>query len=1469
MNNLPELSRRSFIFGTAVGSLSFLGCISTPLGSLLAFADEDDNRVFELVVLSRNDIVALAIDPSTNTVVSDMEITINSFAEDAKTKTLTLLTNNLGIATANVRDLSENNDDESPTSGYEFWASIEAHARGYRDFACDLTRIVSGPNPIGEDGKRPANITIPTQKYDGGKDVGYLRKLSFDDFDIQYFVSSFIASSANDEEHTLSVEIVASAGANVSASFLYGGSELGSASGKAGSDGHATLNIKGKFLQTSNSDQETQVFFEIDGKKFEAPCNLNFIGGADGLEDATKESNATMSPGNPESNPLARKNLTYGSYRIKLPEDLPIFGGTYYDLPLPEFPIAFTFDPLGLLAIGLSLDLLPVLPGIPSGPNKDSWKCMRRETWSDYRARREADNCKACQRAADAKNIKEGGSAQGKQTKFGGVELLFDFTFCAQGTWEWFSNIWTAGVNASFIAGATYEWGQQTCIAGFPVFYGFDLSFKNTFQFYIGAQMESLFKSISWHPKDFGFTYISRFDFGVTFAAGVKGCLSLGLRGYVYFQSSLALVKTDKPLPHLTAGFGAVLTIVWQILFTGGTIGVFNYSKPKFWDNWEGLETTSLQESLSVPKALRNSRAFYLLEDGSVIDLEKFPPAAITKDNMLALSEYTAKADEFSEDDGSHNIKLDSSYLTSAKKATGNAAGGFGIVPADNNRDDEDFDSTLGVVPSVDTCIYKNVSSDSKHKIIKGADGTLWLVRLAIVNVQSYKQENRERYFKLNSATNIFEKKSSPLSNEELNESFEVPRSRVTICSLNSSTNTWSEPKIIEFDSSTYSESVYRPNCNDYDFAIEENPNKAGTFYLSIVSGNVTEEDEFEDRWKSQFITNLIYDAKQSKVTSSICLLSDFKGSCCFSPSVNYHSGIDKLIFSWVSAKFDGDGAIYQLNSTTFDSDNFSDNWKLVHGVFRPYGYTTAMKYINMYAEKGPNWTDSGNIPSVAWIVPALESGAIKANAYKVVLQNYLKLQSSSATFTFKEFNYSDTTPPVVIPDKGWIYTDTLGDIAKESIDRKMLMLELVDSDLNVEKRNVGLANMTSFGALKDGSKLYAVCVEEGEVPSTLASDVNPGVDSEVVGEDPREAHEVANYTLYAANWDSKRKTYHHFYPLAQASHPIDIVEECKVENGRLSFVATEIVDSEAGLGNIWQMNVPLVCAAEISGIAPSDSYCGPGDTCHVTVSVQNTGNLPIETFGIKLYDNAQGSGSPLVNEWYENLEEAMFNNIEDYQGKDESGNSIYSPDEIYYAQKNKVSGILQADTSIKDYNGLLWPGQERSYGGIEFTVPESWAAQDSTKVYAFLYNPQPDEQALADALSGAAPGSESTTLASLSKTASLNNFEVAGDVGADSHGVFTDTSSIPETFDLSLAGLQTSNENIKQADYTLVEGDDDSDSDETDSTSSGLPETGDRVGKITVPTAIVGASAAAMVAYSKRRCENEELKERSKHAND
>ena len=1422
ISNKLELTRRQFFFGSAIGALTLLGTTHTKSGIVAAYADETGNVSFEIVILGREDIGIYSINPTNNQVIPNVNVRIESFASAAKEKLKETITNERGIAVVKGRNLGENCSDDEPIGGYHFFAKVEANKDGYRDFATDLIRLYTGPMPKNESGTRPANLTIPIQVNNQTGDFRYLRRLSFDEFDIQYNKASFVSCKGNNIEHTLLLEIVGTPGKSISAEFSNNGKTLGTATGVINSSGKGVLEIKGKFLESAETEKELKINFNVGEGKYEASHQLHFIEPAAGMQDGIVNENGKLSPGIDGASIVPDSaSANTASVNVSVPEGFPIGTGSFMPINLPFFPVMVKVNPLGMAAIGFGITLEKTIPGKTGEGDDNSWKNLTSETWKEFKERRIQEMFDAYDKYEDVKAIKDGTKADFGQAFFGGLTLRFEASLLLEARWGKRSGYWDAGLNLCALFNLMYEWGFLFMAGPIPAYLGHDIKFNNSLSLYLGAEIEGLFKGFDW-STDFGLTIVNRFEIGASLGVGIRGFISGAVRGYAYAQATTGFVKTDKAFPHFKAEGGAGFQLVIQVLFFSISLGLYNVKCKPWYDNWG--DSNNLEDGKDMPtiQAYESNGDILYLNGDTAINLDEVELKPLDTRSLLQRAEFTAAAATKKNSLGNEDI--DFRYVYTGKKATNASVNKTGIISLNNLESKDNYDATFGIYPALDAKIYTDVYSDSRHKCIKTLDGSLFLAKLSIVQVNDWVDTIGTSSVNFDSDKGVFANSDKGfLKAHTLN----TARCRVTISKMGSD-GAWSDPQIVDFDFKDSDKRTMRANFDDCDFDFCEDESRKGHFYFNICSVlKQSDNEDLKTRWCNQRVTFVDYDFNRKKVVNSLTETGpkvEADKITCYTPRVLYYSvGQNrKAVYNWTCAIVREDKVEYRLYSRVYKKD-YSSVW--IDKYFNPYYDTkTAPLYCSFEAEKGPNWFSTTKNPSVSWVGQRIGTSGLVKGDYSI-FQIFLPFISQSANML--EHAFSEINKPTQVPGKGWIMSladddmkDPTNDIRKGK--RQSLEFKYPNDNGVISSKNVGDANMTSYTSSNDGSRLYALRVEDGSVPSALANDLNPGVESKVVGvSESGETHKEL-YTIFAANWDENKQSYVKFYPFAQIDHPIDLMESVALGNGHATFVGTEITELKAGRGDIYQINVPLVCSLRLMSANTMDIFCGVGDTCHVYFNVLNNGNVPIKRFRVRVYDNEKATGEPLVTK------------------------------------------VLTTGSDV------LWPGDQQTFGSADFNIPEAWRDKGEMLLYAFADEPVPADDSLASVKSQSSPtiGDEQE------RDDTPVSFEATGDVKPNSDGVFYDALTKPIGFSVKpKTEEKTTVQEIYEPTYTPLNEEakkqmsyktDFNSNNKSDSNSSNASATqgGEALGSLAGILGVAAVGAGAFAAYSKRRSDNEKANE-------
>ena len=408
------------------------------------------------------------------------------------------------------------------------------------------------------------------------------------------------------------------------------------------------------------------------------------------------------------------------------------------------------------------------------------------------------------------------------------------------------------------------------------------------------------------------------------------------------------------------------------------------------------------------------------------------------------------------------------------------------------------------------------------------------------------------------------------------------------------------------------------------------------------------------------------------------------------------------------------------------------------------------------------------------------------------------------------------------------------------------------------EFNDIGPTNfsITTFGTDETGEFLYWPAVREG-VPGYEYSKEGEGNAREEV-----EEHRVLSSRLRGGKFGKP-------FVFCQVPYDMDTLVTCGSQKSvAMSFLSTNLTDRRRGIGEVRYTAMPYVRCANAIGIQTVGEYAFPGVKCPFNVTIRNEGNVPLSGCTIRLHKRGAKDNK------LDTLTKITFN-------KQTLIASNYNP---------KMS-----DGTLKDVEPdyALAPGQTSVYA-VQLKVPSNWEGKVQASVTAQDFVAAPKSPLITS--------SDSSTTTSLATFADDTDVEGEGTInfgGEDYNDIDPETYSddfesidfeeyaepqteydedgneyvdyiiTPEDFD-EIEDLEVPYDVLTVSTSDDVSGDDLGDAvvevdtgwngwEDADAVGSlePLPQTGDDMGP-GVASAILGGLGAAMVAYSKRRMENE-----------
>lgn len=1251
----PAMSRRSFLGFAATGFLSLVALDVIRPGAVgYAYADEEGNYGLAITVLSRYEVGIIARDVKTQNVLEGVELTVKSYY--GSTPTCTGKTNFAGVFVFDARGLSENGN-EPDASRYGFWGNLYAKKANYRDYETGKIRYTSGP-PLDKKG-----VQVPMQAYDSKP---YARLITYDGFDIQYATSTILITSANDANHTLRMTVHSPQGGTVTAKLIHDGVEVASLS-QATQNNLATLDFVGTFNASFKPGAKTLIRMGVGSQQCEIETKLACF--TNERLAAPDQGAVKLAPAGSAQAENVASEMDPGAYSFTIPKGIPIVEGTTFNLDMAQFPVYGYFDPFGRGIITTNFSDIDVLKKVDGKWEAGEWKFINKESVEDAQKRREDAYDKALIRVGQANNnAAEKGSKIGASDKFGGLKIKFSFNLMGMGEYKWYdadaSNKFTGIVKATATLGMKYDITKQFTLCGFPVYFGFDIGTALSLSVAIGAVIKGFFESISW-SSEVGAVIVVRFEIGVTLGIGIAGFLSVSVRGYGYFVSSLALTipAAGKPFPHISVSAQAGVGWSLQVFFFRASGKIYESNFPALYDNWKSNladPSNSADGSLSFP----DFGALTL--PGIPADTDSFgniyqdlvpldgDAAGIAALNAIAEFEgdYGNDVNNTRTDETPEGIQQnpdngwgEGSFTETRPTITGADCSLVGILDP-NDENVEDYDISRGIKPATDTKILENIFSDPRQKIVN-VNGTLYLLRIAVVTVRS----------------GILSGTSS----------------RITIAPFEN--GKWGTAKVIDFAYPTLNPTwLSRYWFYDYDFDVAT---VDGKIHIMLVSG--TRKNLGKTAWweaiNKMVASYICYDLSTGKVDPDhsdhyfeAYGKTDDEGNgvmLCHprvAPLLNYGQSVVSAAVVASGVKEEAAGVSFSRTLAIFWRKG--DGSAFVDDIYEYTQSSGAKELCDMQLTYPINYQEN---KAGAVVVMDLKDPGSTSNARELSLQWFTSEGLGYASGSVQNVGYCKIHP------QGGVVAPVLKDGAE-----KMYRIQYNQPGGNpLVETKLGDWAVKSFALSNDGTWLFSSDIMEGQPEAVDVKEFSGMDDPEVFGDPAPPKRE--QYRLLAAHMYGRAETMSDLFPIAQLARPIDNLYPVNGSGDYFSILYTHITNLEKSQADMYYASIPYVKSLQIDGASTREDFVGPEDTCHIVVNVRNTGNVGVSSFMGKLF---VGANKDLVAELnFESLKagECLLPSIDTY---DEATDSV-----LFDAADNE---------------GVLLPSRSRLYQ-TEFTIPKDW----------------------------------------------------------------------------------------------------------------------------------------------------------------
>ena len=683
----PQLSRRSFVSATAVvGALTFLGSVSFPSGTVVnAYADEDGGTHFTVYVLSRYEvpIMALRQTDSGKVGVGGVNVTITSSFNQ---KQLNVTTGDDGFAVVNVRPLSfECDEDDAPR--YSFYGEVLAQKEGCHEIYFPTEYIISGVSPS-DDGTRPNVIELPIETDDGSP---YLRYVTLDEIDVLHSDAPAYVGDYSDIDHTFDVQVCApDTSAAVSVELLVDDQQAGSkaATRSASDPKFANATFSDNYLKNITPGQKVKVRFQVGSDPaISATLPLEFKQAITLLQKShdNQALNIAYEPdGQRDTRPSWQFNWLFGqksSYTFGIP-GCPIdfwsdasgnFGGS-----ITIFSYTFIKDKNGENKLKPE-DKFKWFGGKAGSAAYDAWKSGVTDSWKSV---------EEAYSGLDKNNLFCGKSAKTKTLAVSlDVSAMLSGSSSIVSTEPVYETSSTVDLAFAAKLALNSSCGWQFSVVCIPVYANID--FKVFFQLKIalGLAFKNWWQNVQWgHHYNGSFmpqiVFLVTVEGGLTIAAGFRGIIGIGIRGYVKgIDKSTFDRSSSEHFYHGQVEATANLEFVIQSCIYSYTLPIFDPPGEIFsLDTWD------------PPKSLTLDGAFVA---GSGYDIDLSKAKMFTQEAMTNAAEFEGTVDEVASGSGSESVTAASAAAVATTDGEG-AGTGTGTDSGTGTGSDADSGSDEG-----------------------------------------------------------------------------------------------------------------------------------------------------------------------------------------------------------------------------------------------------------------------------------------------------------------------------------------------------------------------------------------------------------------------------------------------------------------------------------------------------------------------------------------------------------------------------------------------------------------------------------------------------------------------------------------------------------------------------------------------------------------------------------------------------
>lgn len=1274
-----------------------------PFAPTEAYADEKDP--FRVLVLSRTMFGVVVVDVANkNTPIMGAQVTLTS--RYAAGKQLTATTDDEGTAIFEVAPLSEGYVDEATLlDAYDFNGGISISMEGYRDVEIPLARIQGG-----------TAITAPTRPLSDGQP--YFRQLTFDEWDIQYAETTFMALPKDDtaneqpDTHAFTVQAHLPQGGLATLRInkvmpAVGSSpetvtQIGQVKASAtGADNLATFTLEDKFLDAASGI-------------LEEGCKLRFMLDYQGktytLSSPMAVATAPASKAESGSTTIIPTTMDQEITPFDFPAAFPGIGGNKFTCWMPTFPILFDFSFAGYVLFGGGYK--PASYMNDSGnPDPEYWKKSPRESGAKQ-ANRYLDEMEG--KWNQYKSMSAGSGTDPRNTKLlrHHCTLLFTMDIATQVygslAYDWVGKTWGnnndpafGNIKALFQVKTDLNWTEQFTLGPVPFFLNVNPWVLAKLALAVGAHTHgsgaAFFKNISLDYSNTSGSFTIQIGLAVTFGAGVAGVASSAVRGAASLTLFIGYEKADgHQLPRLRVGADVDVDVILQFIMFKWTTKAWSGSWPTLIDSWNMSVNNSNQYVLQCSELALGGDTPYTLgacfgatgnaEAGGVPQFIA-SAAIVTNAELLACAEVAAtdvnvapvvrdweqavtraelEADAESGDTGQiehfvHALMENDKNAESMYEYTYIGQATNAVANPNANSAGVSEDERGGIKPSSDNVLFSGVLSEAHMKFAEIA-GVECLFRIASVR---YGENGRSRLV-VHTKTN----------------------------------DTWSAPMPADFPLGFGEGDVERNGIFDYDFDVVEYTDGRGNqdAYVLLVSGERPEGD-----------------ATRFDTASTAGILSVVRLRI---------SNSEVRVISHTSWRSISRGRLQEDGYHCLQCPHITVGKTLVDGrlsgAYLHRRGATAEKALGTEAEVALEcftlWSDlSGDSLTFRQVLrfpqapSSIELGAPENVNGKMVVPVAYETADGCGCASYAVIGQSiagwgvmspDASVPRVVP-----WPQHTGFLA--TVNEQLQHVTWTRGASAFATTPVGAAGCgpASFSVSNNGRCVLYVENTDGKVGQTYDEEGEPVA---VMGK---------HFRIFASTLIDEPFTEHEPFTepfvLCELEHPIDQITTFLTSGGMLSVLATHIVSAEQSKAELHGIEVPLVaCATPLGAIANLGAVVPGAASESFTVTVRNDGNTLLTAGTVDLY--REGSNQPFSSASIGFGANARMASIYDPElAEDASANDMAH---VKYALETLGARFATHPLVADNGNAVLAPGCTAQFR-MSFAIPESWGDEVGKRV--------------------------------------------------------------------------------------------------------------------------------------------------------